>query len=495
MSVVFSDEQSVFFVGGRGDKSGRIANAGGCTKVWWDNESDKAAATAKLMTSTGAPIFSEAAVAYTSGNNRIRKAGIGTNVEVGMVVYVIEEPVPGTDVQTGRYKITDVDPGGGWIECSGIVSTGDASVDVEIGGAFDTLNNASDETSATIYSVWLHTNLAETLTAAVTITAGGDNGKNTFKRILGFNTVPGDMNRGGAYYESPYQILRNGPIDGSKTVTLDANNGAFVVIDIDADNLQIENLYLTNTNGQNAILFSNSPQHIVFRNCRFSDVSSFCNTGEADSVLIDSCYGHPDTTNHHYILRGNNNVVLNCVSNVPATRYFVVGVGDVELHVIGCLVVNGAQGVRLGITGATLVAMNNTFYGQTAYGVNLDSGFSGMVASVFNNIFALNPGAVALRAATTGSFIYNDYNCFIESDGQPLTVGAHGDGEVPVIGPHSIEVDPLFVDAANDDFSLANNSPCIDAGRPDSLGGFSTIGAYDYSANRGVSKSRVIGGV
>ena len=54
---VFWDNESVFFVGGRGDKSGRSANAGGCTKQWWDGEcpngtdAEKAAAMAKLFAS------------------------------------------------------------------------------------------------------------------------------------------------------------------------------------------------------------------------------------------------------------------------------------------------------------------------------------------------------------------------------------------------------------------------------------------------------------
>ncbi len=491
MSEVFSDEQSVFFVGGRGDKSGRIADAGGCTKAWWDGESDKAAAMAKLMTSTGGPIITLDSCAYTDGNNRITQTDAFDGAEVGMVAYVIETPIPDVDVYTGRYKITAVDPGGDWFECSGIDGSGDTSVNVEIGGAFDALDNACDETSATTHSVWVHTNLAETLASAVTITAGGNNTRNTFKHIIGYNTVPGDMNRGGAYYESPFEMLLAGVIDSAKTVRLNADGGVFENMSISADNVIVENIYLYNNDDLSAaILFAGTPLNIVFRNCRFSD-TKFVTKTAADSVLFDSCFAMNISWNH-YVIYGRNNVLLNCVSDSLLTgAYFAIPFGADDTQIIGCIATGGAGGVYA--LSNAVVVVGNTFYDQTGSGVWADNCEA---VVVFNNIFVLYPGAVGLRGSVAGSFIYNDYNCFIESDGTPLTVGAHDSGyEAPVAGPHSIEGDPLFVDAANGNFRLAGNSPCIDAGRPDSLGGRSTIGAYDLSANRGVSKARVIGGV
>ena len=107
--------------------------------------------------------------------------------------------------------------------------------------------------------------------------------------------------------------------------------------------------------------------------------------------------------------------------------------------------------------------MNNTFYGQTSYGINVNN--SEMAIAV-NNIFALAPGAVGLQVTTAGSYLYNDYNCFIETDGTPLTVGIHAGGTAPVIGPHSIEVDPLFTDPDNNDFSLRPGSLCRKTGKP-----------------------------
>ena len=464
---VFSEEQTVFFVGGRGDQSGRLAEAGGCTKVWWDAEvaaSDEATAMAKLMTATGGPIITENACAYTVADDKITQVGIFGGAEVGMVVYVIENPVPGVDVDTGRYKITDVDVGGDWIECDGINGAGNASVDIEIGGAFDTLHNACDDTSAAIYSVWIYTNLAETLAGAITITAGGSNTRNTFKRILGFNTVPGDMDRGGAYYESPFEILQNGIIDSSKTVVIDADGDVtnFEHFVISGDNLIVANIYFYNSTDKEAIAFSGRPYNIVLRNCRFSDVKSAFNS-IADHILVDSCYTHNDFSNHSYGTQGMNTVFLNCVGTVVAGKTFI-NIAATSGSVIGCLVIGGQYAVQFLNAGANGLVMNCTFYDTTIHGVRISNGAG---AVVLNNILALAPGAVGLFAQTQGCFMYNDYNCFIESDGTPLTVGGHGTGyEAPEIGEHSIEVDPLFVDASNNDFRLKSNSPCRRVGKP-----------------------------
>ncbi len=495
MATVFSEEQSVFFVGGRGDKSGRIADAGGCTKAWWDAEvasSDEATAMAKLMSATGGPIVTENALAYTIADDRITEGG-GTfaGIEVGMVVYVIENPVPEVDVDTGRYKITDVDVAGDWIECAGINGTADASVDIEIGGAFDTLENALDETSANNNSVHIHTNLSEVLAATLSFSVGGNVVNNTFKRVNGYNTVPGDMDRGGAYYETPFEILRNGSIDLSKCVTFDANGGAFDVMTLGAsiENCVLENIHFTGADNstKRGIGFADANSlGVLLHNCRFSDMFQGCNATVVSMVFI-SCYSHSDVMSTPHAFKAHSGLLMACVANLAVGTLFVNFIG-VPGVVSGCLVVGGAWGARAQGAGSAAVIIGNTFYGQSAYGARSEETDSFVV---LNNIFCLAPGAKGLLT-NIGSIILNDYNCFIATDGTPLTVGESGSGdEVPEIGAHSIEVDPLFVDAANNDFRLKPLSTCIGAGKrsmgePTNIGAFTDRPRHVYGLQRGV---------
>ena len=484
------NNETVFFVGGRGDKSGREATAGGCTKQWWDGQcpngtdAEKAAAMAKLMGTDGEPIIDVANASYTQADNRITRTNIAAGVGVGMIVYVVESGTPDQYLDTGRYLITDRDTDDDWIECGeGIDCEYDVDVDVVIGGAFDTLQNALDETDAALHSVAIHTNLSETLSGSVNVDAGGDVLRNTFKRVIGFNTVPGDMARGGTYYESALEILANDSIDASKCVSLDANDGSYSVLDISGvDNLVFENLHLTNTSTTgDAVYFASVSNNIVLRNCRFSDVLQVMGS-EANGLLFDRCYSHDDIVSHQYVFRGYNNVLLGCVGKMGANNFvnFVSRPGAV----IGCVAVGGQFGVRMALAGAAGLVIGNTFYNTQSKGVILD-GADGAV--VVNNIFCLAPGAVGLYSRSGGSFVQNDYNCFIESDGTPLapTGTEHSGGETPVMGVHSLLVDPDFADEANGDFRV-RNPLLLRGGRPGPDGRAAVIGAigqeYQFAA-------------
>jgi hypothetical protein len=292
------------------------------------------------------------------------------------------------------------------------------------------------------------------------------------------------MDFGGTYYQSPYAILKAGSIDNTKAVLLDGDGLNVSAFDVAVDNVIFENFHCSNTGTANSITFTGTPQNIVFRNCRFS-AGNFAFGSAADSVLVDSCYSHDDLTGNHYMFVGVANLLLNCVGKVAATKFFAV-VGSVDgSQVIGCIAINGARGIR--VFGNDISAMNNTFYNQTVAGVDLNNAKR---AVVFNNIFDLAPGATGLYAITAGAYIYNDYNCFIESDGTPLTVGSHGSGyETPVLGSHSVQVDPDFVDAANSDFR-ARNPLLLRGGRPGPDGRAAVIGAigqeYQFAARAGM---------
>ena len=466
--VVFNQEKSMFFVGGRGDGSGGIADAGGCTQDWWDTEvaaSDGATALAKLMGATGAPLVADVAAAYTFADNKIVSAGAAAaGIEAGMVAYVVENPVPGVDVTTGWYTITAV--GVNDFTCAGIDGTDNTDVDFNIGGAFDELEIALGETDANTNSVAIHTNLDETLVNTVTFAVGGNLVNNTFKRVNGYNTIPGDMDRGGIYYETPFQILRNGSIDLTKCVTLDADGGAYDVMTfgVSIENCVLENIHLTGANNatDRGIEFADANSlGILLQNCRFSDMFQVVNATVIGMSFI-SCYAHDDVAHHHYVFKAHGGMLMACVSKVAAIRVLAQIISTV-CTVMGCVMVGGKWGVRATGAGSGAIVTGNTFYNLTEYAVMAESA-DRMI--VLNNIFSLAPGAVALLTSGS-SIIYTDYNCFIETDGTPLTVGVSGSGdEVPSIGPNSIALDPLFVDVDTYDFRLQSNSPCRRTAKP-----------------------------
>jgi len=477
--TVFDEEKSVFF--SMAEAGSTVA--GGCTQAWWDAEVESigaAAAMAKLMNvSNGDPIIDATNTVYTQANHRITDTGIHVGVEVGMVAYVDENP-PGGNIETGKYTITAV--GTDYIECDGIDGSDAPDVDVRIGGAVGGLQYALDETDATNHSVTIYIRSEPILTAQIDADSGGGNpAKNTFKRIVGFNTVPGDMSRGGAYYQSPLEILQAGSIDHTGCVLLDADDEGITILDFDGtDNVIFENFHFYNTD-QSAITFSSVVKNITFRNCRFSAVYKPW-VGDADGVLIDSCYTHDDIAHHVYFCSGGEFTFLNCVGKVAAVRNLFT-FSSSSGAVIGCVVVGGNFAVRVVGSDSRVLVRGNTFYDTLTYGVCNDGG--NMI--VFNNIFCLAPGAAGIYLRTNGGSIsYNDYNCFIESDAAPLTVGgAESDYEVPVIGAHSVQVDPDFVDTANGGFR-ARNPLLLRGGRPGPDGRAAVIGAigqeYQFAA-------------
>ncbi len=482
-TTVFQEKESIWFVGGRGDNSNADSDLGGCTKDWWDAEcpnktqAEYAAALAKIMNTNGGPIIALASKAYTSADDRITAGGAAfDNAETGMVVYVIENGTPDVNVSTGRYEITDIDPGGDWIECAGI-NGADCNVDINIGGAFDTLDTAVDETSAIAHSVTIYTRKNETLSAPVSLSTGGNQLKNIFKRIIGYNTIPGDMNRGEAYYESPYEILQNGSIDSTKCVTLDADGNAFDVLDVGSgvDNLIFENLHLTNTTNYGIDFVAGTSANFVLRNCRFSGGMAGAMNQDVSHVLFDSCYSHDDLTWSPYVFKGPNGIVLNCVSKIGAGNIAAWMTGGTGAA-IGNISVGGNFGYRVTTagSGSGVCIINNTLYNTLTRGVQMDGGDS---AVVFNNIFCLAPGATGIYSRNGGSVAYNDYNCFIESDGTPLTVTGteYSGGEAPVMGAHSVQVDPDFADAANGDFRV-RNPLVLRGGRPGPEGNATQMG-------------------
>ena len=114
--------------------------------------------------------------------------------------------------------------------------------------------------------------------------------------------------------------------------------------------------------------------------------------------------------------------------------------------------------------------INNTFYDIGVHGVGI-SGPYGTNAVIKNNIF-MNIGERAYM--TGGGSNTGDFNLIFDC-WKPIPVGTND-----IVNTK----DPMFINAANNDFHLNKDSPCIAAGDPATAvpscpGGKNNIGAYD----------------
>jgi len=93
---------------------------------------------------------------------------------------------------------------------------------------------------------------------------------------------------------------------------------------------------------------------------------------------------------------------------------------------------------------------NNTVYNCTGGAIFLH--YNNAVAIVCDNILVPNQSGYAIKINTGGGSVRNDYNCIWGADGNQLTtpfITYKAGGTAPVLGDHSIETDPKFVNPAS----------------------------------------------
>jgi hypothetical protein len=174
---------------------------------------------------------------------------------------------------------------------------------------------------------------------------------------------------------------------------------------------------------------------------------------------------------------------------------------------------NGGWGLEvLVVTGGGTLVRGSRFLGNALGGVHMESYASfGPFNTVDRCIFAHGDGLWSKAANTSGTFANGSHNVtacsfeggagisFLSGDASvahivrgagitllsPFTtlVVHHSDVEGGAAGPGNIDADPLWADAAADDFSLLPGSPCIDAGDRfefDPDGSVKDMGAVPY---------------
>jgi len=299
--------------------------------------------------------------------------------------------------------------------------------------------------------------IAEPLSA----TGSGDIANNIKIRISGFHTTPGDMDAAGSYYQSPFEAYLDG-IDSECIVDIDGNGSAFSVMEIDGrDNLEFSNLYFHNTDtflGNHCVYVKSQSDGLVFDRCFFNDayrgiVGVNNNTAPVDALLIRNCYGGPNFTKGELAkVAGVLNFIIGCVLDVNITKggMTIEGSGGI----LNNLVINGGNSVEA--SGSVFVE-HNTIYNSLWSAVFVH--YVTASAIVRNNILVPEKDGRAIYIHTAGGSVRNDYNCIWGTDGNQLAtpfMTVKPGGTVPVLGVHSVEVDPEFVDAGSGDFRPRN---------------------------------------
>ncbi|MCK5602727.1 hypothetical protein KAR91_12680, partial [Candidatus Pacearchaeota archaeon] len=489
MATVFLEKDSLFFVGGQGNKSGHLT-PGGCTLDWWDNaigsgsKSEKKAAMDKLMGVNGDAKYVFVNAAFVNSIKQFTVADT-TGIEAGMVMYVT-----GSNITTGRYEITDV-ADGTHITVAGIIGTVDNNDStVVIGGSFQNISAAvsTGALDATSYNVDVYTSLNETVTTSISFSCEGYGYGNTYLSIIGFNEVPADMDVGGQYYQSPLEAYKNGT-DANAFVKIEQTTPGSTIVISGRENVRLKNLHIK---GVTRGLYG-------YDNCRGSVLEHCTFSGAFTAYAIEFYKGYFGTMFDCFIdgsLFAGTMELMRMARCSSMTLFGNIIVGKDNVGVLVCdgtfffnnLVIGGSYGLYCGVSDSNQVTTvaNNIFHDQHPVNsgcsvVHLCYNWGKM--HLLNNIFAPRESdANILKViANGGSIVEVANNCIYHPDGLsdpwPNTKNPK----------ETIEEDPGFVDVSSKDFRVVNPN-VLRGGRKDIAGNSMQIGAVlqDYQfANAG----------
>jgi hypothetical protein len=368
----------------------------------------------------------------------------------------------------------------------------------------------SGGTTIKTYREQLTLSLSGTSENMIVITNGHDPGHD------GNVLIDGEYVRHGIYCNgSNYIVIQNMSFDRN-IQSLRIGHGTGIVVRNIESNIQ-------RGRGISCHDISNS----LLENCTITtDIGSFAY--QTDGIYIQ--YGSDNVINNNYILIRNADPDQHCdgiqlyhENNPTISNNYIEQNVEIENHNNGIwsstcsgiytvfnniiytptfsLWSNTFGYLELG-SNATLYVYNNTFIGNTTINIfKIDD----TDAIIKNNIFVGNYAGIGIilqnELTISSNLNYNLYG-FLNSTGELVLYGTRGNldmNELRTIGAESNGIDrvtPLFVDIANRNFSLREDSPGIDAGidlgslysrdkndvlRPQGRGW--DMGAYEFSGN------------
>ena len=195
------------------------------------------------------------------------------------------------------------------------------------------------------------------------------------------------------------------------------------------------------------------------------------------------------------------------IKNVMITNNYAASEGGgINCDFSSCLTIesciissnNAAAGGGICIEGGSSLTIAHTLFNENSaeYGGAIWSGEKGGFdmdnCSLVNNHAEIEAGAVS-------TYFYNPVlvNCIVcnntptHFDCEPYITYSNISGGWA--GTGNISTDPLFLDPENGDYHLTENSPCIDAGDPDSPfdpdGTIADMGAFYFNQNIGIEEN------
>ena len=471
MATIFNTNDAVFFVGGRGAKTGDADAGGGAAKEAWEGVLDENLA--NVMGTNGEPLSdssawsgSKSACNITNNGNgevRITRTGAFSLCTAGLIANVDFYSV----YPDGRYEVTAVDGSGNYIDID-LTFTNIEMCDVKVGGAFDKLQTALDNTDAdagALHNVTIFTNKPETLSGVgdrIDVDTGGGNGlAGTLKRIIGVDDDGAELAEG-------------------SYVDFDGNGQSCHVFKIfNVQCIELRHICAFNSADTHCgfyITASSYCQGFLLRDCK----SSGCKCG----LYSGTFYIRGLTIIGGYYSSATGTAL--CFDGCRWVNILSVEiVGDsigvlIDGDVIGVLLIDGCVLRKTGNYNGgvysdcwdTFVIVRNCVFYNIDDSIKLNDPESRLVQC--NNIFVLHTATTGkIINRTAGAIKYSDYSCAWAVDGAPSASDRWGGSGKP---EHAIEENPQFVDASNGNFRPRNQN-VLRGGKPDIADNTTEIGA------------------
>lgn len=458
MAVIFLAKEAVFFVGGTGSQTS-VASPGGVTKVRYDAivaGGTPGVFDASLVMDTNGEALATAGPASTvtdSGGDPLRitaaTPGDFTDVTVGLVAFVNFAAT----YTVGQYEVLDTD-GADWIEVRAEAYSADTTANVNVGGAYQNLQDALDDVDGANFNMFIQTNLNETITS--TILEDANSGTTSTRRsITGYNstfTTEAEVTITATTAVGDLLLLTAGDYTTWKLIDFDGGDGATdadycvrAVAAADGQNAVFEQCKMHNATLDGVQMRSNQ---LGLINCEIYDngADGFDSVGSASSMSISECSIHNNGTNG---IRGRFSV-----SSIMNNLIYDNTQDGINFNALGAA--------------ANTIVTGNTIFSNTQDGIEHDPADAGLI--VYNNCLVDNGGfGENLNGMGVGDFRYFGFNLAAQN----TTAAISGGHDFATFGNGSNQDssqtnEQLFVDATGShpdlDFTPESGSELINNG-------------------------------